>query len=318
MKKTMINQVVLEGRIFSHSIEEREVQNKDSQNYGTPFLSGTVDVAVDEEGLNVVSVHFSYVTEKTKGGQENKTYSALKRIKEEERTWAKVGKDNAQKINVRSAIALNDFINNQNELVSAKRVEGGFITLMPDSAELRPVKERNTFNTDMVITSVTRVEKDAEKNILEDYCIIRGAIFNFKNDLLPLEYTIKIPSGMKYFEDKSPSQSEPLFTRVWGNINSYTKTITQETESAFGEAAVTTYQRTEKEWVITGALNEAYDFGDESALTGDELIKAAQDREVHLSEVKKRNEEYKAQKASNVSAPQASINNINPNQTFNF
>lgn len=303
MKKSMINQVHLEGRIFSHDLTIKTVQNKDSNNFGKEFIAGNVEIAVDEEGLNVIPVHFTYVTEETKSGAKSPTYTALKKIIDENRTWSTQGKDKAQKIQVNSALALNDFYNANDELISAKVNEGGFVTLLLDTAELRPEKERNTFNTDIVITSVKKVEKDEEKNIPEDYDVIRGAIFNFRNEVLPIEYTIKLTTGMKYFEDKAPSASAPLFTRVWGNINSRTKTVTQTQESAFGEAAVTTYTRKEKEWLITGALNEAYDFGDEAVLTADELKKAMQDREVHLADVKKRAEEYKAQKASSTPDP---------------
>ena len=303
MKKSMINQVHLEGRIFSHDLTIKTVQNKDSNNFGKEFIAGNIEIAVDEEGLNVIPVHFTYVTEETKSGAKSPTYTALKKIIDENRTWSTQGKDKAQKIQVNSALALNDFYNANDELISAKVNEGGFVTLLLDTAELRPEKERNTFNTDIVITSVKKVEKKKKKNIPEDYDVIRGAIFNFRNEILPIEYTIKLATGMKYFEDKAPSASAPLFTRVWGNINSRTKIVTQTQESAFGEAAVTTYTRKEKEWLITGALNEAYDFGDEAVLTADELKKAMQDREVHLADVKKRADEYKAQKASSTPDP---------------
>ena len=318
MKKSMINQVHLEGRIFSHDLAIKTVQNADSTNYGKEFIAGNIEIAVDEEGLNVIPVHFTYVTETTKAGAKSPTYTALKKIIDENRTWADQGKDKAQKIQVNSALALNDFYNANDELVSAKVNEGGFVTLLPDTAELRPEKERNTFNTDIVITSVKKVEKDEEKNITEEYDIVRGAIFNFRNEILPLEYTIKLATGMKYFEDKAPSASAPLFTRVWGNINSKTKTVTQTQESAFGEAAVTTYTRKEKEWLITGALNEAYDFGDEAVLTAEELKKAMQDREIHLADVKKRADDYKAQKASASPDPVTTAVTATQGGTFNF
>ena len=215
MKKSMINQVHLEGRIFSHDLQIKTVQNADSTNFGKEFIAGNVEIAVDEEGMNVIPVHFTYVTETTKSGAKSPTYTALKKIIDENRTWASQGKDKAQKIQVNSALALNDFYNANDELVSAKVNEGGFVTLLLDTAELRPEKERNTFNTDIVITSVKRVEKDEEKNIPEDYDVVRGAIFNFRNEILPLEYTIKLATGMKYFEDKAPSASAPTSSRGW-------------------------------------------------------------------------------------------------------
>ena len=98
---------------------------------------------------------------------------------------------------------------------------------------------------------------------------------------------------MKYFEDLGASNSEPIYTKVWGNIVSETSTTTQEVESAFGEPAVRTFKNTNKEWIITGTAKVPYDFGDESVLTIAELTKASQDREVYLADIKKKAEEYK-------------------------
>lgn len=150
----------------------------------------------------------------------------------------------------------------------------------------------------MVITNVSHIEKDEEKNIEEDYVSVRGAIFNFRNDLLPVDFKVKNVEGMKYFEDLGATNSNPIYTKVWGKIISTTITRTSEVESAFGEAAVRTYSNSNKEWVITGTAKVPYDFGDENILTVEELTKAAQNREVYLAEVKKRAEDYKANKAA--------------------
>lgn len=292
--KKMINSTHIEGRIYSHDLTERET-GETSKNPGTKYIAGNLEIAIDEECLNVVPVHFTYVTAETKSGAKSQTYSALQKIIAENKTVTTVGKDLAEKISVNSAVALNDFYNQNDELVSAKRVEGGFIST---PRELKADEtQRNTFDTDMLITNVKRVEADEEKEIKE-HAVISGAIFNFRNDLLPVQYTISDKAGMEYFENLGATSANPVFTRVWGNINCKTKTVTNEIESAFGEPAVRTYNRTEREWAVTGAPKTPYDFGDDKILTADEVKKAMQDREVMLADVKKRNDEYKAQKAA--------------------
>lgn len=298
--KKMLNSVHLEGRIYAHDLTVKTVQNEQSKNFGKEFIAGNLEVAVDEDGLNVIPVHFTYVTETTNSGAKSSQYTALKKIMDENKTWTVVGKDAAQKVSINSAIALNDFYNQNDELISAKQNEGGFITFIN---ELKPENERNRFDTDIVITGVSIVEADEEKDIKE-HAVIKGAIFNFRNELLPVEYTILDKDGIKYFEDLGATNAEPVFTRVWGNINCITKTTVQTEESAFGEAAVRTYERKVKEWQVTGSPKTPYDFGDEKILTAEELRKAVQDREVHLADVKKRAEEYKAQRASAPAATQ--------------
>lgn len=292
--KKMINSERVEGRIYQHSLVLKTVQNPASQNHGKEFISGNLEVATDEAGLNIVPVHFTYVVETTSSGNTNATYTNLKKIIDGGKTWIANGKDEAMKVRIDTALALNDFYNNNDELISTKVNEGGFVTIL--NGELAPEGERNTFSTDMVITSTVRVEADPEKNIENDYVKVKGAVFDFRNNLLPVEFAVRTNEGMEYFEDLGASQNEPVFTKVWGKItcNSIVNEVKEET--AFGEEAVRTFERKVKEWLITGTSKVPYDFGEEGVLTVEELKKAAQDREVRLADIKKRRDEYNASK----------------------
>ena len=301
MKKA-INTEHVEGRVYQHDLAIKTVQNKESKNYGKEFIAGNIDVAVDEEGVNVISVHFTYVTEDTKNGGKNATFAALKKIINEGKAWITDGKDAATKVKIDTALALNDFYREDGTLVSAKVNEGGFVTII---SELCDVSERNTFQADMIITAVSKTEADEEKNIAAPFVTIRGAIFNFRNDLLPIEFVVRSEAGMKHFENCEASNSNPVFTKVWGKINCVTSVTTRTEESAFGEAAVKTYERKTKEWVVTGTARFPYDFGDESVLTADELTKAMQNRQVYLADKKKADEDYRASKATQNATPAA-------------
>jgi len=296
-----INTERIEGRIYQHSLAVKTVQNQTSANFGKEFISGNLEVAVDEAGLNVIPVHFTYVVETTSSGNKNQTFANLKKIIDEGKTWISNGKDEALKVRIDTAIALNDFYTQDDQLVSVKVNEGGFVTII---SELGPENERNTFTADMVITSVTRTDANPEKKIDEDFVTVKGAIFNFRNGLLPVDFLVKNKEGMSYFENLGPTPAEPIYTKVWGKINCGTIANNVTEESAFGESSVRTYERKIKEWIITGTAKVPHDFGDENVLTADELTKAMQNREVLLAETKKRSEEYKASKAA---APVASV-----------
>ena len=304
----------IEGRIYQHDLTVRQVQNQASDNFGKDFISGNLEVATDDEGLNVIKVHFTYVTETNKNGSKNNTFAALKKIIDENKTWTANGKDEAFKVRIDTALALNDFYNQNDELVSAKTNEGGFVTFIN---ELGEPAERNRFSVDMVITGVKVEDKDSQGNDITPYAIVRGAIFNFRNDLLPMDFKVKNDKGIEYFEGLGASNSNPIYTKVWGNIISETSTTTREVESAFGEAAVTTYKNTNKEWVITGTAKVPFDFGDENILTADELTKAMQNRQVYLADVKKRADEYKMNRAAGTtSAPAATTATKKADFTF--
>lgn len=292
----------IEGRVYDHELVLKTVQNQQSPNFGKSFIAGKLSVAVDEEGLNVVEVHYTYVTETTKAGAKNKTFAVLKKIIDEGKTWLTAGKDEAIKVKLDPALDLNDFYSSNDELVSVKTNEGGFADLV---SELKPEAERNTFKTDMLITNVVRVEVDESKGILAPYAVVRGFIFNFRNAILPMDFTIKNEAGIKYFEDLDATPSTPVYTKVWGRINSISTKIPRNEESAFGEAAVSFIERKVKEWVITGTAKVPYDLGDPSVMTVEEVNKAIQDREVYLADKKRQNDEYKAQKAASTPVPSA-------------
>ena len=296
MKKTMINQTHIEGVLYEHNLEAK-VSGDTSKNPGTPFISGSISIATDDAMTNIVPVHFTYVTANFGSGKPNDTYTTLNNIINGTfGTYMKDGAEKAVKLRVDSAIGLNEFFTDRNgkeELVSAKRNEGGFVHKIDalDADE----KVRNTFKADMLINCVTHVDGDPEKGTI-DKCIVKGAIFNFRKDLMPVEFSATNANAMRYFENLGATQREPVFTCVWGRQVSETLVRQIVTESAFGEDEVREVKNTRRDFVITGAAKEPYLWDDESSITVAELNEAIQKREVDLAAMKKRQDEYKASK----------------------
>lgn len=283
MIKKTINRERIEGRVYQHDLKIKTVQNRDSKNYGKEFIGGKLYVATDESGLNVIDIHFSYVTPLTKKNQTNLTYNVLKSIIEGNKTWLTVGKDEATMVRVDTSLSVNDFYNNEGILVSAKAHEGGFVSIVNSLNENENVRSR--FNTDILITNVSHVEADPDKGIQEDYAKVSGMVFDFKNALQPVDLVVRDPNGISYFEGLEASEREPIFTRVEGNIVSKTISKAIETDGAFGKT-VRKVERNIREWVIDWASPNPYSFGDDDVMTVEDLQKARQDREIHLAETK--------------------------------
>lgn len=316
-KKNFINRTHIEGLLYQHSLELK-VSGPDSKKPGTQYITGVVEIATDDQCLNIVPVHYTYVTEKTSTGKTNASYGTLLDILNGNfKSIMQEGKENAAKLRIDSAIGLNEFYsdrNGQEELVSVKRNEGGFIHLVTNALDVNE-KVRNTFKVDMVITNCIRKEADEEKQIPEKV-IVKGAIFDFRNSLLPVEFSAIAENAMDYFESLGASNSEPVFTQVWGRQLSTTIVNTITTESAFGEPSVREVKSTRKDFVITGAAKEPYIWDDDDSITIAEFTKAIQDRETYLATLKKRNDEYKAKKAAGAIG-QTPTNAVKPGE-FNF
>ena len=299
--KNMINRVHLEGVLYEHDLQKR-VTGENSKNPGTEFIMGTVSLATDNDKTNIVPVHFTYVTATTSKGNANATFNILNDIIDGKLGSIMGGSTNPAMIRVDSAIGLNEFYsdrNGQEELVSVKRNEGGFVHTMVGLNE--DEKARNTFEADILITNVHTVEADEERN-LPAKAIIKGAIFDFRKSLLPVEFSATNPNAMAYFEGLGATSKTPVFTRVKGRQVSETIVRKITEESAFGEPSVREVTSSRKDWVITWAQGEPYVWDDEGSITAVELTEAMANREVYLAGIKKRQDEYRASKNSAASA----------------
>ena len=302
MMKNIKNETHIEGYLYEYDLAQK-VTGDNSKNPGTSFITGTVSIATDDAMTNIVPVHFTYVTATTAKGT-NATYTTLMNIIDGIfKSVMKDGKDVATKLRIDSAIGLNEFYTDRSgkeELVSAKRNEGGFVHV----ADVLSTDEnnRNTFKCDMLITGCTRIDADEEKNLPEKV-VVKGAIFDFRKSLLPVEFTALNPKAMDYFEGLEASPSNPTFTCVWGRQVSQVVTRTITEESAFGEPSVRAIKTTRKDFVITGASVTPYDWDDENTMTAAELTEAIAARETYLATIKQRQDEYKASKNATVAAP---------------
>ena len=298
MKKSFINTTHIEGILYEHALEIK-VTGENSKNPGTTFITGTISIATDDKITNIVPVHFTYVTATTSTGKNNATFEVLNNIVNGTfGTYMKDGIDKAVKLRVDSALGLNEFYTDRNgkeELVSAKRNEGGFVHKVDVLDE--DEKMRNTFKADMLITNVSHIDADEEKGLPEK-CIVKGAIFDFRKSLLPMEFSATNANAMRYFESLDASQKNPVFTCVWGRQVSEVVVKQIRTESAFGEDEVREVKNTRRDFVITGASKEPYMWDDESTITVAELNEVIQKREIDLAAMKKRQDEYKASKAA--------------------
>jgi hypothetical protein len=316
------NTVKIEGYVFStgsnfNQLSERTAGDK-AKHPGQKYIAGDLEIATDEAGLNVVTIHYSYVTPTYSSGSVNKTYTALKQIIDNPKaTWLESGKENAIKVQCTGvSIGVNDFIGSDGSKVAALRNENGFCTIVSTLSENEA--DRSTFSVDMLITKVSHIDEDPDKNIKQDYTTVSGCIFGFGPKIVPATFNVRNPSGMKYFEDLDANPASPVFTKVWGKVTSATEKVERTEESAFGEAAVRVYERKNKEYLITGTAKIPYDFGEEEVLTAEDVKKMSQDRQILLAEVEERFKESQTAKASNGDSFQAMIGQNIPEGSFIF
>ena len=311
------NSMNIEGKIYQFDLEEK-VTGEQSKAPGTPYIAGTIDVATGEDLSNIIQVHYSYVAPTYASGKTNNSYSALKKIIDSGKTVVTDGYAEATSIRLNPSYQTNDFYpQGQEQVVSAPRNEGGFVTLVtPDKMRAEGDSGRNKFSFDIVISNV--VEKVPDEG--DEYVSIEGIVFNYNNTAIyPITLTARNKDAMKYFVDLGASKQNPVYTKVWGKIVNVFTTTERTIESAFGDATVEKVTHRNREYVITGANPVPYEFDTAETMTADELKKALQDREVYLASEKKRVEEYRAsQGGSNGASPAAQAANTVSKGSFNW
>ena len=298
------NEEVIEGRVYDHSLLIKKVVNKASKNFGVDFISGNLSVATDEDGLNVIPVHYTFVTEYTKAGAISSTFVNLKQILNGGKTWLKDGKDEALKVRLSTSAGLNDFYpGGGDQLVTTQKNEGGFVSFI---SELNPdEKARKKFTFDVIINRVTLIPADPEHNMPEDFVRINAAIFDFKNAIMPFSLVAKdskAPGSVNYFLGLNASENNPIYTKVIGEITNTTIKVDKVMENAFGGTIVDSSTRHEREWIVTWAQPNPYVFDTAETITQAELQKALADRNLYLEEQKAATKKYYAERNTTASA----------------
>ena len=312
MKSNIVNEVHVEGYLYEYKLEE-----KYSEKNKTNFISGKVSIATNEDCSNVVDFHCIYVTPVyPKSGKENPNYKLLKAVIDSgtDKTVMGNGVENALKVKIDGRININDFIlqDKPDEIINQVRNEVNFINTVTSFNE----KNRNSFKTDIVITNTFRKEADPEKNV-EEHLVIKGAVINgFSKTIAPVSYVVYNPAAIEYFESLEPSPSTPIFTKVWGSMTNQELVTKIETQNAFGAALVEERTTTRKEYTITGALSEIYEWDTKETLLASELRDMMNQRELHLAEVRKNFEDYqKTKQAGSTAAP---VNVAQSSSEFKF
>lgn len=294
MKKKVINETHIEGYLYEHKLRKK-VSGPNSKKPGTPFISGSISIATDNLCTNIIQVNFTYVTEKTNSGANNKTYLTLDSILEgRTKTYMANGKEEAALVRVDSALGVNDFYLEDGTLVSHMRNEGGFVHVM-QPMELNPKeKERATFKVDMVINDIKRLEADPEKNIPERMSV-KGGIFNFMGDVKPVSFVLYNPDGMNFFEGLEISPKNPYFTWVKGKQTSKVVINKIEEETAFGDVEIKEVRSSFKEWEIVNACKAEANYvqDDPESLSWQEFADKLVERETFLANKKAQDDAYR-------------------------
>ena len=132
--KKMYNGTTIEGLVYQHDLELK-VSGPNSANPGTEFISGNIEIATDNAMVNIVPVHYTYVTATNKNGKSNNTFIVLKNfIDKVYKTVMADGAENASMVKIDSAIVKNGTFEFKGQADSI--VKSSYVTYMKNDKRM--------------------------------------------------------------------------------------------------------------------------------------------------------------------------------------
>lgn len=268
--KESVNSVTIEGILSEINLEEGSyVKNGNS----VPRINGSVTIKVDD---NEIPVHV-FVGKYKNDGNENPAYTSIKDLKDNFKSIAVAGIDNADAVRITNAkISMNEFPRRDGSgIISYPRIRGTFINKIKKN-EMKP---KARFEVEfMVANMIDEVNKDGEET---GRLQLKGIVSQYGGmvDVVPffVENAAAIDAIRANWEENST-------VKATGKLNFSSKVETILDKSGFGEPVERTKVTNISDLVITGGTPEPYD--EDFAFDVEEISKALAERKARLEEMK--------------------------------
>ena len=281
--KELVNFCNIEGFIFKVDITDEDNKPKMSKR-GTEYFGGTIYVAQDKSATNVTRVNIPYVGKTTKNGEENKSFSFLKKVVEKGLTIEENGVENAAKCKIRCTLVGEEYYSAKNKDENGNLLVGKIdklesFSVYPVDTLNEKIQQRNIFSVDCLIKDTQKIEATSEneqtKLILKTFI---GKTDSDKNWLLmPMDLVVENPNGIAYFLGLGANPQNPIFTKITGTVRT-TVTETVEAEQseggAFGEVVdvpVSAKRDIQRDFLVLDAKKEPYPTNTERTITFEEI-----------------------------------------------
>lgn len=252
------NNIDMKGRLFTHNLEVKDFDKGEA-------ITGTVTLEVDDKGTTVDISMFARAT--FNNGKHNGTYDILDDIIAGNYKTVADNGDEADWLSITGSIdvsyypAKNGGGDEEFGLSRGQRIRGSFIN--PNKKH----EYRNRWTLDLMITQVTEVEADEEKN-LPRMARVNGYFADDYNErLMEVSLQARKPQAIDVLLNLPVSFDAPYFTSIWGEQQIVKRVVVKK--SMFGDDEVKEFDN--KSWVITGMATEPYEFGDKAAITKEEF-----------------------------------------------
>ena len=265
------NKVFVEGVVSEINMETKQIEGKDA-------ITGDIVVQISDDSVCTIDV-FSYRLKKD--GSENSIFKGLSTVKDEYKSIAKFGKDEADKVRISGAkIVVNDYYSPAGELISNIKVQTNFINRLKPGEEFNP---RAEFEVEVFIHKMID-QVDKKTNEVTGGKVISGLVPIYDGKIVPIEFIVSDPETVKGIE----SLYEPGQTvKLYGEVNIASITTKKIVPVAIGKPKEVISTVTTRELIVTGG-SEPYLEDNVNVFNVETIKNAMSVRTEALEELKKK------------------------------
>lgn len=262
------NVVEITGVVSENNLEYRKTASGD-------VISGDIVIKTGEGEEHTVSF---FANKLKKDGTANRIYESLETVKNDYKSIASYGEDEADKVSVTSGeFRGNDYVGQDGMLRSGVRINSNFINRLNPSEAYEPKSE---FDVEVFIKAV-KDEFDREGN--ETGRVIVDAFLPlFGGRIAPISFSVAAGNDADFVRD---TYEKGNTVNVYGEIVNKVEVKTTEKESSFGKGKKTTIRNYVREFLIKGG-SDPYDEDNKGAYSNEQIKKALTEREAFLEELK--------------------------------
>ena len=252
------NNIDMKGRLYNFNLEVKDFDKGEA-------ITGTVSLEVDKNGTVVDISVFARPT--FNSGKKNNTYDILDNMIAGNTKCVVNDGDEADWLSMTGSIdvsyypAKNGGGDEEFGLSRGQRIRGAFIN------QNKKHEYRNRWTMDLMITQVTEVEADEEKNLPRMARVNGYFIDDYHKRLMEVSFQARKPQAIDVLLGLPVSFDAPYFTSIWGEQQIVKRVVVKK--SMFGDDEIKEFDN--KSWVITGMSTDPYEFGDKSAITQEEF-----------------------------------------------
>lgn len=235
-----VNKVQITGVLNEKNLEVKEYVREGKKQMG---ITGTLEIRSGKNELHTVRV-FAY--QFTKAGKENSVFKGLNTVKDEYKSVAEVGKDEATKVQITNGnIDLNEYANQSGEIITGYQNKTNFVNRLKEDEKFEP---KANFDIEMFVEKL-RDEFDKKTEEETGRVIVQGYVPIY-NGVMPFSVILdNDKGGADYARDNfTPGKTVNLY----GKIVNFREETVKVTEGGFGDAKEETITTIKREFLATG------------------------------------------------------------------